>query len=277
MHVAIELLKMQAGIDVVHVPYRGPAPAMTDLMAGQVQAFIITISTAIGFIRSGKLLALAVTGGTRSEILPDVPSVSEVLPGFDATAWDGTSAPKGTPAAVVDLHCHQARRELDDMRLDAEILQRLRRFQTEQAATDDDAALGRKAGGAQCLEILDRAIDEAAVAVLARNRRHERKRTGRQHQLVVGDRLAVGERHRASFAVERRDPGIEAQIDTVGFGKVRARQQQIIGTAARKELGQMHTVVGRPRLFSEDGERDVGLFDERLDAWAKAVKSPLNM
>jgi len=103
MHVAIELLKMQAGIDVVHVPYRGPAPAMTDLMAGQVQAFIITLSTAISLVRAGKLRALAVTGTARSEILPDVPSVSEVLPGFAATAWDGACAPKGTPDAVIKI------------------------------------------------------------------------------------------------------------------------------------------------------------------------------
>ncbi len=102
MHVAIELLKMQAGIDVVHVPYRGPAPAFTDLLAGQVQAFIITLSTAIGFIRDGRLRGLAVTGEKRAEILPDVAAVSEVLPGFDATAWDGFCAPKGTPPAVVD-------------------------------------------------------------------------------------------------------------------------------------------------------------------------------
>jgi tripartite-type tricarboxylate transporter receptor subunit TctC len=102
MHVAIELLKMQAGIDVVHVPYRGPAPAFTDLLAGQVQAFVITLSTAIGFIRAGKLRALAVTGEKRAEVLPDVAAVSEVLPGFEATAWDGFCAPKGTPPAVVD-------------------------------------------------------------------------------------------------------------------------------------------------------------------------------
>ena len=107
MHVAIELLKMQAGIDVVHVPYRGPAPAITDLLAGQVQAFIITLSTAIGFIRGGKLRGLAVTGEKRAEILPDVAEVSEVLPGFDATAWDGIWAPKGTPP-----RCHRhAQRE----------------------------------------------------------------------------------------------------------------------------------------------------------------------
>ncbi len=102
MHVAIELLKMQAGIDVVHVPYRGPAPAFTDLLAGQVQAFIITLSTAIGFIRTGKLHALAVTSEKRAQVLPDVAAVSEVLPGFDATAWDGFCAPKGTPPAIVE-------------------------------------------------------------------------------------------------------------------------------------------------------------------------------
>jgi len=102
MHVAIELLKMQAGIDIVHVPYRGPARAFTDLLAGQVQAFIITLSSAIGFIRTGKLRALAVTSATRAQVLPDLPTVSEVLPGFDATAWDGICAPKGTPSAIVD-------------------------------------------------------------------------------------------------------------------------------------------------------------------------------
>jgi tripartite-type tricarboxylate transporter receptor subunit TctC len=103
MHVAIELLKMQAGIDVVHVPYRGPAPAFTDLLAGQVQAFIITLSTAIGFVRTNKLRALAVTSATRAQVLPDLPTVSETLPGFDATAWDGVCAPKGTPPAIVEV------------------------------------------------------------------------------------------------------------------------------------------------------------------------------
>jgi tripartite-type tricarboxylate transporter receptor subunit TctC len=102
MHVAIELLKMMAGIDIVHVPYRGPAAAMTDLIAGQIQAFIITVSTAIGFVRAGKVRALAVTGAVRTAVLPDVPSVSEVLPGFDATTWNGTGAPRGTPPAIID-------------------------------------------------------------------------------------------------------------------------------------------------------------------------------
>jgi len=102
MHVAIELLKMMADIDLVHVPYRGPAVAFTELLGGQVQAFIITLSTALGFIKSGKLRALAVTGATRTDILPDIPSVSEVVPGFEAVAWNGTGAPRATPVSIID-------------------------------------------------------------------------------------------------------------------------------------------------------------------------------
>jgi tripartite-type tricarboxylate transporter receptor subunit TctC len=102
MHVAIELLKLMGGIDIVHVPYRGPAMAFTDLLGGQIQAFIITISTALGFIKSGKVRALAVTGAARSEILPELPSISEALPGFDAAAWNGEGVPKATPSAIVD-------------------------------------------------------------------------------------------------------------------------------------------------------------------------------
>jgi tripartite-type tricarboxylate transporter receptor subunit TctC len=102
MHVAIELFKLMGGIDIVHVPYRGPAMAFTDLLGGQIQAFIITLSTALGFIKSGKLRALAVTGATRSDVLPDVPSISEAVPGFDAAAWNGQGVPKATPTAIVD-------------------------------------------------------------------------------------------------------------------------------------------------------------------------------
>jgi len=103
MHVAIELMKMMAELDLVHVPYRGPGVAFTDLLAGQVQAFVITLSTALGFIRTGKLRPLAVTGPKRSETLPDLPSVGEALPGFQATAWNGTGAPHDTPIPVIRL------------------------------------------------------------------------------------------------------------------------------------------------------------------------------
>jgi len=102
MHVAGELMKLMAGVNIVHVPYRGPAGAFTDLLGGQVQAFIITVPAAIGFIRDGKLRALAVTSAKRAEVLPDIPAISELLPGFDASAWDGTCAPKGTSAAIID-------------------------------------------------------------------------------------------------------------------------------------------------------------------------------
>jgi len=121
MHVAIELLKMRAGIDMVHVPYRGPAPAFTDLLAGQVQAFIITLSSAIGFIRTEKLRALAVTSATRAQVLPDLSTVSETLPGFDATAWDGICAPKGTPSAIVEILSNNITAGLADPQLAAKI------------------------------------------------------------------------------------------------------------------------------------------------------------
>jgi tripartite-type tricarboxylate transporter receptor subunit TctC len=101
MQVAGELINQKAGVNMVGVPYRGPAPAFTDLLAGRITAFIITITAAIGFVRTGRLRALAVTGAKRSPILPDVPAIGEFLPGFAATAWDGTCAPKGTPPEIV--------------------------------------------------------------------------------------------------------------------------------------------------------------------------------
>ncbi len=102
MHVAIELFRMMADVNVVHVPYRGPAGAFADLLGGRIQAFIITLSAGIGFVREGKLRALAVTSAKRADVLPDVPAMAEVLPGFEAIAWDGTCAPAGTPAPIID-------------------------------------------------------------------------------------------------------------------------------------------------------------------------------
>ncbi len=121
MHVSIELLKLMAGIDIVHVPYRGPSPAMSDLMAERVQAFIITVSTASGFIKAGKVRPLAVTVSRRTEILPDVPSISDTLPGFDASAWNGSGAPKGTPAAVIDTLSSNITAALADPQIKARI------------------------------------------------------------------------------------------------------------------------------------------------------------
>jgi tripartite-type tricarboxylate transporter receptor subunit TctC len=102
MHVAGELLKMMTGVDLVEVPYHGPAPAFTDLLAGQVQAFIITVPAAIGFIRTDKLRALAVLSARRLEVLPDTPTIGEFVPGYEAVAWDGIGAPAKTPAEIID-------------------------------------------------------------------------------------------------------------------------------------------------------------------------------
>jgi tripartite-type tricarboxylate transporter receptor subunit TctC len=101
LHVAGELFKMMAGIDMVHVPYRGGAPALTDLLGGQVQVMFGGISDSIEYIRAGKLRALAVTTATRSVALPDIPTVGNFVIGYEASQWFGVGAPKNTPAEIV--------------------------------------------------------------------------------------------------------------------------------------------------------------------------------
>jgi tripartite-type tricarboxylate transporter receptor subunit TctC len=101
LHVAGELFKMMAGVDIVHVPYRGGAPALLDLMSGRVQLMFDNVPTSIEFIRAGKLRPLAVTTVARSAGLPDVPTVADFVPGYEASAWYGIGAPKGTPADIV--------------------------------------------------------------------------------------------------------------------------------------------------------------------------------
>ena len=102
IHLSVELFKMMTGVNMVHVPYRGNAPALTDLIAGQVQMMFADAPSSIEHIRAGKLRALAVTTPKRSEILPEVPAVSEFLPGFEAGNWFGIAAPKDTPPEIVD-------------------------------------------------------------------------------------------------------------------------------------------------------------------------------
>jgi tripartite-type tricarboxylate transporter receptor subunit TctC len=101
LHVIGEMFKMMAGVNMVHVPYRGGAAAMIDLLSGQVQVMFDTIPQGIEYIRDGKLRALAVTTTTRSPTLPDVPSLSDFVPGFEAGSWWGVGAPKDTPVPVV--------------------------------------------------------------------------------------------------------------------------------------------------------------------------------
>jgi tripartite-type tricarboxylate transporter receptor subunit TctC len=97
-----ELFKMMTGINMVHVPYRGGAPALTDMIAGQVQVMFDNIPTSIEHIRAGRLRVLAVTGTARSSLLPDIPTVADFLPGYEASAWYGLGAPKNTPAEIVN-------------------------------------------------------------------------------------------------------------------------------------------------------------------------------
>jgi len=101
-HVSGELFKMMTGISMVHVPYRGAAPALTDLISGQVQVMFDALSSSIEHIRGGKLRALAMTTATRSDALPDLPTVSDFVPGYETSSWSGIGAPKKTPMEIID-------------------------------------------------------------------------------------------------------------------------------------------------------------------------------
>ena len=101
-HVTGELFKIETGVNLVHVPYRGAGPALSDLLAGQVQVYFAPMSAAVEYIKAGKLRALAVTAATRSEALTNVPAVNEFVPGFEASQWYGIGAPRNTPAEIVE-------------------------------------------------------------------------------------------------------------------------------------------------------------------------------
>ena len=102
VHLSGELFKMMTGVDMVHVPYKGSAPALTDLLGGQVQVMFGTMPSSIEYIRAGRLRALAVTTATRSQALPGAPTVGEFVPSYEVSTWYGVGAPMGTPAEVID-------------------------------------------------------------------------------------------------------------------------------------------------------------------------------
>jgi tripartite-type tricarboxylate transporter receptor subunit TctC len=120
-HLAGQLFNKMTGVNLQHIPYRGDGPAMADLIAGQVQVGFATMTASIGHIRSGRLRPLAVTTLQRSDALPDVPTVAEFVPGFEASSWFGVAAPKGTPDAIVE----RLNREIDAGLADATIKARL--------------------------------------------------------------------------------------------------------------------------------------------------------
>jgi tripartite-type tricarboxylate transporter receptor subunit TctC len=120
-HMSGELFKAMSGVNMLHVPYRGGAPALSDLLGGQVQVMFSVIPSSIEYIRSGKLRALAVTTATRLDVLPDVPTVCEFVPGYEASTWNGIGAPKNTPAEIVDKLNKEINAALADPKMKAQL------------------------------------------------------------------------------------------------------------------------------------------------------------
>ena len=121
-HVSGELFNMMTGINMVHVPYRGAAPALVDLIAGQVQVQFASTPETIEYIRAGKLRALAVTTATRSDALPEVPTIAEFVPGYETSAWWGVGVPKNTPAAIVDRLNNEINAALADPKMKSRLV-----------------------------------------------------------------------------------------------------------------------------------------------------------
>ncbi len=122
-HVAGELFKMMTGAPMTHVPYRGGAPALTDLIAGQVQIYFGALASGLPLIKAGKLRALAVTSESRVDVLPDVPTVAETIPGYEATGLFGIGAPAGTPAAAIDTLNRTVNAGLADQKIAAKLVE----------------------------------------------------------------------------------------------------------------------------------------------------------
>jgi tripartite-type tricarboxylate transporter receptor subunit TctC len=120
-HVYGELFKMMAGVNLVHVPYRGAGPALVDLLGGQVQVMFANMSSSIEYVRAGKLRALAVTTMTRSEALPDIPIMSDFVPGYEASLFLGVGVPKNTPAEIVDKLNKEVNAGLADPKMKARL------------------------------------------------------------------------------------------------------------------------------------------------------------
>jgi hypothetical protein len=114
---------MMSGAKMLHVPYRGEALALTDLLGGQVQIVFATVGSSIGYIKSGQVRPLAITTAARSELLPDVPSLAEYLPGYEASSWNGLCAPSNTPTAVIEKLSREINAALADPKIKARFIE----------------------------------------------------------------------------------------------------------------------------------------------------------
>jgi tripartite-type tricarboxylate transporter receptor subunit TctC len=116
-HVAGELFKMMAGVDMVHVPYRGGGPALTDLLSGQVQVYFGNTASSTEYVSAGKLRALAVTTAMRSDVLPNIPTIGDFVPGYEASVWYGVGVPKNTPGEIINRLNREINAALADARM----------------------------------------------------------------------------------------------------------------------------------------------------------------
>ncbi len=121
-HVSAELFKMMTGISMIHVPYRGAAPALTDLIGGQVQVMFDTTPASMAYIRAGKVRPLAVTTATRADVLPDLPTVDDFVPGYEATSWFGVGVTADTPAEIIEKLNREINAAVADPKIKARLL-----------------------------------------------------------------------------------------------------------------------------------------------------------
>jgi tripartite-type tricarboxylate transporter receptor subunit TctC len=121
VHLTGELFKMKTGVNLVHVPYRGSTPALTDMISGRVQLMFDNLPSSIGYVRTGKLRALAVTTATRSPALPDIPIVGDFVPGFEASVWQGIGVPRNTPPEIVEKLNKEINAALADPKMKAQL------------------------------------------------------------------------------------------------------------------------------------------------------------
>ena len=122
-NIACELFKMMAGVNLVHVPYRGGAPATTDLVGGQIQIIFAPVSESIQHIKAGTLRPLAVTTAARLDVLPDLPTVADFVPGYEASGFAGIGVPRGTPPEIIDMLNKEINAGLDDSKVKSRIVE----------------------------------------------------------------------------------------------------------------------------------------------------------